>query len=93
MEWRYPEQSELEGVEFRALASGLHSINSDFMYVRVCTFVCVCIYVCICTYVCVRMCVYVHMCVYVLLLIDNSLCVHTVCYFMYNYIRYVYVYV
>ena len=31
VEWQYPEEIQLEGVEFKAIASGLHSISSDFV--------------------------------------------------------------
>ena len=31
IEWSYPEGIQLDGIEFRAMASGFHTINSDFM--------------------------------------------------------------
>ena len=31
VEWRYPEEVELEGVEFKSMASGLHNVQKDFM--------------------------------------------------------------
>lgn len=34
MEWRLPQEVDLEGVEFKSMASGSHRINSDFVYFR-----------------------------------------------------------
>ena len=31
MEWKYPESTDLVGVEFKALASGSHIITKDFV--------------------------------------------------------------
>ena len=31
IEWSYPEDIQLDGIEFRAMASGFHTVNSDFM--------------------------------------------------------------
>ena len=31
VEWKYPEEVNLDGVEFKSLASGLHNIAKDFM--------------------------------------------------------------
>lgn len=34
MEWRYPAEVYLEGVEFKSIASGLHKIPKDFIYFK-----------------------------------------------------------
>ncbi|XP_059834153.1 DENN domain-containing protein 11 isoform X2 [Hypanus sabinus] len=34
VEWRLPQEVDLEGVEFKSMASGSHRINSDFVYFR-----------------------------------------------------------
>jgi len=31
VEWRYPPDVNLEGVEFKSIASGLHNVPKDFM--------------------------------------------------------------
>ena len=31
VEWAYPEEVNLDGVEFRAMASGFHNVTTDFM--------------------------------------------------------------
>lgn len=31
IEWRYPPEVNLEGVEFKSIASGLHNVAKDFM--------------------------------------------------------------
>lgn len=31
VEWRYPAEVVLEGIEFKSMASGLHRITKDFM--------------------------------------------------------------
>ena len=31
VEWRHPEQVNLEGIEFKCIASGSHNIPKDFM--------------------------------------------------------------
>ena len=31
VEWHYPEETNLEGVEFCAMASGFHNVQEDFM--------------------------------------------------------------
>lgn len=33
IEWRIPEDIDLEGVEFKAMASGSHTLRTDFVYV------------------------------------------------------------
>lgn len=35
MEWCYPDGIELEDIEFRAMASGFHNVDSDFMLVEI----------------------------------------------------------
>lgn len=32
VEWKFPSEVVLEGVEFKSMASGLHKITKDFMY-------------------------------------------------------------
>jgi len=34
IEWRMPEDVDLEGVEFKAMASGSHTLKTDFVYVQ-----------------------------------------------------------
>jgi hypothetical protein len=34
VEWIYPEEMNLEGVEFRAMASGFHTVENDFIYFK-----------------------------------------------------------
>jgi len=34
IEWRMPEDIDLEGVEFKAMASGSHTLKTDFVYVQ-----------------------------------------------------------
>lgn len=34
IEWSYPEDIQLDGIEFRAMASGFHTVNSDFIYFK-----------------------------------------------------------
>ena len=31
IEWKYPPEVNLEGVEFKSIASGLHNVAKDFM--------------------------------------------------------------
>lgn len=31
VEWKYPSEVMLEGIEFKSMASGLHKITKDFM--------------------------------------------------------------
>ena len=31
VEWQFPSEVDLDGLEFRAIASGFHKIDSDFM--------------------------------------------------------------
>ena len=31
VEWVYPEEISLDGLEFKAMASGFHTVSSDFM--------------------------------------------------------------
>jgi len=33
VEWRLPEDIDLDGVEFKAIASGSHTLKTDFVYV------------------------------------------------------------
>jgi len=33
IEWRMPEDIDIEGVEFKAMASGSHTLKTDFVYV------------------------------------------------------------
>jgi len=35
IEWRLPEDVDLEGVEFKAMASGSHTLKTDFVYVQI----------------------------------------------------------
>jgi len=34
IEWRMPEDIDIEGVEFKAMASGSHTLKTDFVYVH-----------------------------------------------------------
>jgi len=34
VEWWLPEDIDLEGVEFKAMASGSHTLKTDFVYVQ-----------------------------------------------------------
>jgi len=36
VEWRMPEDIDLEGVEFKAMTSGSHTLKTDFVYVQLC---------------------------------------------------------
>ena len=43
VEWQYPSEVDLDGLEFRAIASGFHKVDSDFMWenkLQVCIYYC-----------------------------------------------------
>jgi len=39
VEWRMPEDIDLEGIEFKAMASGSHTLKTDFVYVKILSYI------------------------------------------------------
>jgi len=35
VEWRLPEDVDLDGIEFKAMTSGSHTLKTDFVYVTI----------------------------------------------------------
>ncbi|CAB4441556.1 unnamed protein product [Rhizophagus irregularis] len=44
IEWQYPEDFDLKGIEFQALPSGLHAVNQDIIYFTRPPFIGVCVF-------------------------------------------------